>query len=216
VARRPADRRPIERPAWLVPAVIAVVVILLLGTVGAIVLHGRGSSPGGIVKASPTAKTSPKSSPRPTPSPTGVALLPVPDYGPTVNPPLTSVKFCTPSAPCVFGGGVPPAMDTHCTLGGPCHVDIAAYWSGKTVNTLTFTIEFFDRCNNPNNTSTSVFQHTYTNVARYAPIYDPAPAGGFPLTLPSGAKAAALVLVVDTGTVKAASTPIALGAESCA
>jgi len=101
-------------------------------------------------------------------------------------------------------------------LGGSCHVDIAAYWSGKTVNTLTFTVEFFDRCNNPNNTSTSVFQHTYSNVAKYAPIYDPAPAGGFPLTLPSGVKAAALVLVADTGTAKAASTPFTLGADSCA
>jgi hypothetical protein len=216
VARRPADRRPFERPAWLVPAVIAVVVILLLGTVGAIVLHGRGSTPGSTAKASPTAKTSPKSSPRPTPSPIGVALLPVPNYGPTANPPLTSVKFCSPAAPCVFGGGVPPATDTHCTLGGTCHVDIAAYWSGKTVNTLTFTIEFFDRCNNPSNTSTSVFQHSYSNVAPYAPIYDPAPSGGFKLTLPSGAKAAALVVIADTGSVKAASAPFPLGADSCA
>jgi hypothetical protein len=61
-----------------------------------------------------------------------------------------------------------------------------------------------------------VFQHTYSNVGKYAPIYDPAPAGGFALTLPSGSKAAALVLIADTGTVKAASTPFTLGADSCA
>jgi hypothetical protein len=197
-----------------VPAVIAVVVILLLGTVGAIVLHGRGSSPGGSAKASPTAKTSPKSSPRPSPTPTGVALLPVPNYGPTANPPLTSVKFCTPSAPCVFGGGVAPATDTHCTLGGSCHVDFTAYWNGTTVKSLTFSIEFFDRCTNPNNASITVFQRTYSNVGRYS--YDPTIVGGDPVTLPSGAKAASLVVIADTGTVKAASTPIALGADSCA
>jgi hypothetical protein len=215
VARRPAYRAPIERPTWLVPAVIAVVVILLLGTVGAIVLHGRGAATGGTPKASPTAKTSPTKS-SPTPSPTGVGLLPIPDYGNTApNPPLTSVKFCTPSAPCVFGGATPPAMDTHCTLGGPCHVDYAATWSGNTVNTLTFTIEFFDRCSNPNNTSTVVFQRTDPNVAQYRPIFDPTPKGGTLVTLPSGAKAAVLVLIADTGTVKAASAPLQLGAESC-
>ena len=136
MARRPAYRGPIERPTWLVPAIIALVVILVLVTVGAIVLHGRGAATGGTAKASPTAKTSPTRS-SPTPSPTAVGLLPIPDYGPAVNPPLTSVKFCTPSAPCAFGGGVPPAMDTHCTLGGPCHVDYAATWSGNTVITTT-------------------------------------------------------------------------------
>lgn len=214
MARRPAYRGPIERPTWLVPAIIALVVILLLGTIGAIVLHGRGAATGGTAKASPTAKSSPTRS-SPTPSPTAVGLLPIPDYGPAANPPLTSVKFCTPSAPCVFGGKVPPATDTHCTLGGPCHVDYAATWSGNTVNALTFTIEFFDRCSNPNNTSTTVLQRTDSNVARFRPIFDPAPAGGFALTLPSGAKAAVLVLIADTGTVKAASAPFQLGADSC-
>ena len=129
---------------------------------------------------------------------------------------MTSVKFCTPSAPCVFGGGVTPAKDTNCTLGGPCHIDMAAYWSGNTVNTLTFTIVFFDRCNNPNNTSTTVLQRTDQNVSRFRPIYAPAPAGGFAVTLPSGVKAAVLVAIADTGTVKAASAPLELGAASCA
>jgi hypothetical protein len=178
------------------------VVILVLGTVGAIVLHGRGSSPNGTATASPTPKTSPKSSPTATPSPTGVALLPIPDYGRTVNPPLTAVNFCTPTAPCVLPGFA-PAKDTNCTLGGQCHVDFAAYWSGNTVKTLTFSIEFFDRCNNPNGTSTTVFQHTYPNVGRYS--FDPTIVGGDRVTLPSGVKAAVLVVIADTGTVKAAS-----------
>jgi hypothetical protein len=202
---------PSERPAWLVPAAIGVVILLILGAVGVIFLNrGKGTT---VASSSPTPT---KSSPKATPSPTGIALLPIPDYGPTANPPLTSVRFCTPAAPCVFGGGVAPATDTNCTLGGSCHVDIAAFWSGNTVNSLTFTIEFFDRCNNPNNASTTVLQRTDQNVARFRPIYDPAPAGGFPLTLPSGAKAAALVLIADTGTVKAASAPFLLGADSCA
>jgi hypothetical protein len=93
---------------------------------------------------------------------------------------------------------------------------MAAFWSGNTVNTLTFTIVFFDRCSNPNNTSTTVLQRTYQNVARFRPIYDPAPAGGFAVTLPSGIKAAVLVAIADTGTVKAASAPLELGAASCA
>jgi len=190
------------------------VVILLLGTVGAIVLHGRGSpAASGTPKASPTPKASAK--PSPSPSPTGVGLLPVPDYGPAANPPLTSVKFCTPAAPCVFGGSVPPAMDTNCTLGGPCHVDMAVFWTGNTVNTLTFSIEFFDRCNNPNNGSITVLHRTDQNVARFRPIYDPAPAGGYPVALPSGIKAGALVVIADTGTVKAASAPLLLGASAC-
>src|SRR5207245_1454246 len=142
--------------------------LLVLGTVGVVLLKNRGTG-------NPLASGSPsptKTSPKPTPSPTGVALLPIPDYGPTANSPLTSVKFCTPSAPCVFGGGVTPAKDTNCTLGGPCHIDMAAYWSGNTVNTLTFTIVFFDRCNNPNNTSTTVLQRPDQNVSRFRRIYD--------------------------------------------
>ena len=200
-----------ERPPWLIPAAIAVVVLLLLG-IGGFALASRGNS------SRPQANTSPHptASPKASASPTGVALLPVPDFGPAANPPLTAVKFCTPSAPCVFGAGVPPATDTNCTLGGSCHVDMAAFWNGNTVTTMTFTIEFFSRCNNPGNTSTVVFQRTSQNVARFRPIYDPAPAGGFALTLPSGVKAAALVAIADIGVVKAASAPFPLGAESCA
>ena len=196
----------------MVPAAIALVVLLLLGAVG-VYLKTRPTSSGGgpIAHASPSPKTSPKSSP----TPTGVGLLPIPDYGPTVNPPLTSVKFCTPSAPCVFGGGAAPAKDTNCKLGGPCHIDMAAYWSGNTVNTLTFSIEFFARCNNPNNTSTTVLQRTDQNVARFRPVFDPAPAGGFALALPSGVKAAVLVAIANTGTVKAASAPLLLGSDTC-
>jgi hypothetical protein len=215
--RKPVERRPgsdffSERPPWLIPAAIAVVLLLLIGTVGVVLLKNRStSSPHASGSPSPT-----KTSPRPTASPTGVALLPIPDYGPAANAPLTSVKFCTPSAPCVFGGGVPPAKDTNCTLGGSCHLDFAAFWSGNTVNSLAFTVEFFDRCNNPNSASTTVLQRTDQNVARFRPIYDPAPAGGFAVTLPSGVKAAVLVAIADTGSVKAASAPLALGASSCA
>jgi len=211
--RRP-ERDSRERPAWLVPAAIALVVLLLLGAIG-VYLKTRPASSGGVAHASPSPKTSPKSSPKSSPTPGGAGLLPIPDYGPAVNSPLTSVKFCTPSAPCAFGGGAAPATDTNCKLGGSCHVDMAAYWSGNTVNTLTLSIEFFDRCNNPNNKSTAVFQHTYQNVSRFRPVYDPAPSGGFLLSLPSGVKAAALVAIANTGTVKAASAPFLLGADSC-
>ena len=216
-ARKPAGGRPAldilsERPPWLIPAAIAVVVLLLLGTVGVIFLF-RGNT------GHPTATSSPsptKSSPKPSPSPSSVALLPIPDFGPATNPPLTSVKLCSPAGPCAFGAGVAPATDTNCTLSGPCHVDFAAYWTGSTVNTLTFTIVFFDRCNNPNNASTTVFQHTYPGVAKYRGAFDPAPSGGFAVTLPTGAKAGVLVAVGDTGTVKAASAPYSMGASSCA
>jgi hypothetical protein len=211
VERRPKSDSPSGRPAWLIPAAIAVVVLLLIGTVSVVLLNRGKGSPLASGSPSPT-----RTSPKPTPSPTGVALLPIPDYGPAANAPLTSVKFCTPSAPCVFGGGVTPAKDTNCTLGGPCHIDMAAFWSGNTVNTLTFTIVFFDRCNNPNNAPALRLPRPAHPPARSRPVSAPAPAGGSAVTLPSGLKAAVLVAIADTGTVKAASAPLELGAASCA
>jgi hypothetical protein len=199
----------------MIPAVIAIIAILLIGTVGLILLHGRGTGSGGTAKASPTPKASARPSPSPSPTATS-GLLPLPTFPPTANAPLTKVSICSPSAPCDLGKQYPPAKDTSCTLGGSCHIDFAAYWSGNTVTKLTFTIEFFDRCNNPGNTTTTLYQRTYSGVGQLS--FDPTPRGGQKVTLPSGVKAAVIVVIADTGTVKAASPTLtpAGSADSCA
>src|ERR1700682_3634184 len=107
VARKPAGGGTRERPSWLIPAIIAIVVILLLGTVGRIVLGGRGKSSGtGGVTSSPSPGTSPKASPKASPSPTGTGPLAVPNYGPASAAPITSVIICSVATPGNIGGGL--------------------------------------------------------------------------------------------------------------
>jgi hypothetical protein len=190
----------------MVPAIIAIVVILLLGTIGGIVLANRGSSNNKVATTSP--KTSPKGSPKASPTPSAVGgLLPVPTYAPTSNPPFTRVQFCLPSATCPGG----TSADTNCTLNSTCHVDIGVYYTAS-VGQLTYWVEFFDRCAN---TSTEVFKQTRTPNPTYR-SFIPAPAGGYPVTLPN-AKAGAIVVVVESGTTQAASAPYDLpgSATSC-
>jgi hypothetical protein len=57
VARRPSASGPAERPPWLIPAIIGVVLVLLLGTGGFILAHRGGSSTAGVT-------TSPGTSPK--------------------------------------------------------------------------------------------------------------------------------------------------------
>jgi len=203
--RRPGRDLLSERPPWLVPAAIAIVVLLLIGIVGTVVLANRGSSPRNIATTSP--KTSPKGSPKSSPS-GSTALLPVPTYAPLTNPPFTRVQFCLPQATCPGG----TSADTNCTLNSTCHVDFGVYYSGP-VGQLTYWVEFFDRCAN---TSTEVFKQTRTPNPIYR-SFIPAPTGGFPVTLPS-AKAGAIVVVVESGTTQAASAPYDLpgSATTCA
>src|SRR6202521_1775978 len=68
---RPASSRGVlsERPPWLVPAAVAVAIVLLLGIVGVIVLAGRGHNPVGQVHTTPPAPPPTPAPARPTPPP---------------------------------------------------------------------------------------------------------------------------------------------------
>jgi len=191
-----------------VPAIAAIVLLLLIGVGGGIFAATRGSSPktGGTPSPSAKASTSPKASPKASPS--GSALQPVPAYAPEASPPITKVQFCLPQAPCQGA----TSADTNCTLNGACHVDIGIYYDAA-VGQLTYSVNFFDRCTG---TTTTVFKRTDTPNPTFR-IFLPAPKGGFAITLPS-AKAGAIVVLAETGTAKAASVAYFLpgSAESCA
>lgn len=207
---------PTERPPWLVPAIAAALVLVLLIVGGGYFLTHRGTSSNNTATTSPKAnpktspKTSPKASPNVSPSPT-TALVPVPTFAPLANDPITKVQFCLPEATCA--GGTSP--DTKCTLNSTCKIDIGIYWTGiHAIPKLSYVIEFFDRCANQ---SKVVFQKTDNTDNHVSWI--PAPNGGFPVTLPAGVKAAAIVAVATTDKgVSAASAPYDLpgSATSCA
>jgi hypothetical protein len=212
--RRPVYDQPSARPSWLLPAIAGVVILLLLLVGGGIYLAKRGGSNNPVATVSPSAKTSPKTSPKATPSPTGTALQAVPTYAPAASAPLTKVQFCLPAATCVGG----TSADTNCQLGGPCHIDIGIYWTGQgSVSQLTYVVHFFDRCTGKDDTVFNRLDATKTIAKQVSWI--PAPNGGYPVTVPTGAKAAAIVAVVTTDKgVSAASAPYDLpgSAASCA
>ena len=191
VARRQAERP--SRPSWMVPAIIAVVLILLLGVTGAIVVLGRGKT-GAIASHSPGTKTSPKATASASPSAVQ-GPLPVPTtYGPGQAAPITSVAFLTDAA------------DTSCTINGPCKVTVELKFSAAQHSSVAYTLKFFDRCTG---TTTDLPGNSYT------------PPGFIRLdltsvvSLPTNVKSAALVAVSTTPAV-AASAPLLLGADSCA
>jgi hypothetical protein len=209
VARRPAGGGTTQRPSWLIPAIIAIVVILLLGTVGGIVLAGRGKSSGtGGVTASPSAKTSPKTSPKASPSPTNQGPLAVPNYGPTSAAPITSVIICSVATPCNIGGGNPAETATACDLNG-CHVEVGIYFSGPQRVPVQYSLKFFNRCTGE--TVDLPGPNAYTPPGYIVVI----PTDKWPVNIPSGVKSGALVAVAQQPAV-AASAPLMLGANSCA
>jgi hypothetical protein len=209
VARRPAGGGTTQRPSWLIPAIIAIVVILLLGTVGGIVLAGRGKSSGtGGVTTSPSAKTSPKTSPKASPSPTNQGPLAVPNYGPASAAPITSVIICSVATPCNIGGGNAPETATACDLNG-CHVEVGIYFSGPQRVPVQYSLKFFNRCTGE--TVDVAGPNAYTPPGYIVVI----PTDKWPVKIPTGVKSGALVAVAQLPAV-AASAPLMLGADSCA
>jgi serine/threonine protein kinase len=212
VARRPARGGSSERPTWLIPAVIAVVVILLLGTIGGIILANRGKSNGGTAAtSSPTAKTSPKTSPqtspKTSPTPTTKAPLAVPNFGPNAAAPITTVIICSTATPCNISGS-PPEIATACDLTS-CHVEVGIYFSSAQKVPVAYVLKFFDRCTGT--TTDLPGPNAYTPPGYLIVI----PVEKWPVTLPSGVKSGALVAVAQQPTV-AASAPLMLGGDSCA
>jgi hypothetical protein len=200
-AREP--REPRERPAWLIPAAIAVVVLLLLGIVGGIFLATRGGTPGGVATKSPSPRATASPRVSPTPTSTGGPLA-VPTYAPAAAAPITNVAFCIQAThPC--GSNVAAADYTNCKLTGPCKVMVEIKFSTVQNSKVAYILKFFDRCTG-----------VTTNLP--GPSFVPT---GFnrvdlqkQVILPAGAKSAALV-AVTTNPTAAASAPLLLGSETC-
>jgi hypothetical protein len=201
----------------LIPAIIAIVLILLLGSVGGIMLAGRGSS-SGVASKSPSPQTSPKTSPKaspaasPRPSPAQVPLA-VPNYGPASADRIQKVQICTPENVCTYQGG--SDSDSVCNLNS-CVVDVAVYFTtpGRQLYTgpLTYSFKFFDRCASAN--ATKDIPGPPTRQINQQAVWIPFPA--YKLALPTGVKSAALVAVTQDPAV-AASDPVYLGSkDSCA
>src|SRR5256886_1783338 len=117
VARPPSRRRPLsERPPWLLPAAVAVAIVILLGIFGVIVLANRGGGQvTGGVHTTPTAHASTSPAASPSPSATTKGPLAVPNFGPTSADPISKVQICTTASPCNIPGGS-PENGTACDL----------------------------------------------------------------------------------------------------
>jgi hypothetical protein len=199
----------------LIPAIIAVVLILLLGTGGAIILASRGGpATGPTASTSPTArtsppKTSPKTSPSATATPsTGAGPRAVPTtYGPSAADPVTKVQFCSTATPCSLGSSTPAETATSCDL-KTCKVEVGIYFSSPQKVPVGFALKFFDRCTGT--TTDLPGPNNYTPPGYTVVILEKT------VTIPAGAKSAALV-AVSTVPAVAASAPLLLGSEtSCA
>ena len=206
-ARRPSvppqSRAPRERPSWLIPAAIAVLVLLLLGGAIGIYLKTRPSS-GPIAHATPSPKTSPKASPKSSPTPTNTGgTLPVPTYAPASVTPVTSVAFCIQTThPCQ---GVNAVDYTNCKLNAQCKVMVEMKFSTPQNASVGYTLKFFDRCTGTttNLPGTSFKPTGFTRVDLLKVV-----------TLPTGVKSGALVAVSNSPAV-AASAPLLLGSDTC-
>ncbi len=187
----PSYREPGERPGWLLPVIAGVVILLLIGIGGGIYLATHHGTTTAVVTRTPTPpKPSPKASP--TSTSTGGGPQAVPTYAPASAPPVTSVVFLP---------------DTACKLNGPCKVDIEMKYSRAQSGTLGYTLKFFDRCANTTKDLSGRSFKPSTGFIRADPGFQT-------ITLPAGAKSAALVAVSTTPAV-AASAPLLLGGDTC-
>lgn len=193
--RKPADRgKPsggggfsFERPRWVVPAAIGIVVLLVLGGGGAFALSKLGgASSSHVANTSPTANPSHKASPTPT-----NALREPQPVAPLAAAPLASAQFCQTSNPC--RGGITQLFN--CQLPGPCKLDIGIYLSGNAAQ-VTYQVQFFDKCTG----DTKTILGPKTDNVNNQRIWLPAPSNGWAVTLPTAKAAAVYVLVSVTGT----------------
>jgi hypothetical protein len=202
-ARRPAFAIPSERPSWLVPAAVAVVILILLGVGGGILiskLRGQSGNPG-VAIGSPSARTSPKTSA----TPSTATLHEVPTLAPATAGQVQSVQFCTAATKCPITGDT----DTNCTLNGTCTVDVGVIFTTAYTGSYSYDIMYFDRCTGAAPTTLLTHQDTSKGFK----IGEPATV--LTVQLPSGAKSAALFVVTKTPA-GAQSPPLPLGADSCA
>jgi hypothetical protein len=220
-ARRPVPRPPsrggggisfAERPPWLVPAAVAVAIVLLLGIFGVIILNRGGSNQTAQTHGTPSAhaSTSPGSTPRGTATPSaGHTPQTVPSYAPASADPVKSVQICTTASPCNIPGSSAETA-TACTLSS-CNVEVAIYFSSvqKSVP-YKYDLKVFDRC-----TGTTTDLPGPNSATTPASGYIVAiPSDHWSVTIPSSIKSGALVAVTSAPAV-AASAPLLLGADAC-
>ena len=195
VERKPSDRgKPaggggfsFERPRWVVPAAIGIVLLLVLGGGGAFALSKLGgASSSHVASTTPSANPSHKASPTPT-----NALREPQPVAPLAAAPLASAQFCQTSNPC--RGGVTQLFN--CQLPGPCKLDIGIYLSGNAAQ-VTYQVQFFDKCTG----DTKTILGPKTDNVNNQRIWLPAPSNGWAVTLPTAKAAAVYVLVSVTGT----------------
>ena len=216
IARKPTVPRPprtgglgpTERPAWLVPAAVAAVVIVLIGIFGVVVLPrlGGGTNP----VASTTPSTHPGGSPKasPTSSPTGKTVQTVPTFAPASAAPVSKIQICTADAPCAIPGGSPESGSA-CDLTS-CRVEVAIYFTAVQKSApVAYTMKFFDRCTG----QTTDLPGTKTTTPATGWIVA-IPTDHLAVVIPGGVKSGALVAVTSAPAV-AASAPLLLGADSC-
>lgn len=209
---RPASRGggpSFERPPWLIPAAVAVVIVVLLGVFGVIVLAGRGQNPAHVAQTSPSAHPTQTPHASPTSTPTTKAPLAVPNFGPASADPITKIQFCTTATPCKIAVGVPDETGTACDLNS-CYIEVVLYFKSGQNNPVHYNLKFFDRCSG---TTTDLPGPPAYSPPGYAVVI---PRDHWQVNIPSGVKSGALVAVSDQPTT-AASAPLLLGSQdSCA
>ena len=220
IARKPVPRPPsrgaggislAERPPWLVPAAVAVVIVLLLGILGVFLLNRGNSNNVAKVNTTPSAhaSTSPHASPGASPSPTGHTVQTVPSYAPATADPVKSVQICTTDAACNIPGASPETA-TACTLTS-CKIEVAIYFTSvqKSVG-YQYNVKVFDRCTG----QTTDLPGPNTQSTPSSGYIVAIPSDHWNVSIPSNIKSAAVV-AVTTAPAVAASAPLLLGADSC-
>ena len=199
-----------ERPPWLIPGAVAVLIVILLGVAGILVFSNRTTPTGNHVAAtSPTAHPTQSPHASPTSAPSGKVPAAVPSFGPASAAPLTKVQFCTTANPCKIAVGTPDETATQCDLTS-CSVEVAMYFSSGQHQSTHYNLKFFDRCTGQ--TWDLPGPPAYTPPG-YAVVI---PRDHWTVDIPSGVKSGALVAVSDQPTT-AASAPLLLGSQdSCA
>lgn len=215
--RRSVPRPPVaasllaDRPPWLIPAAVAVIIVLLLGIVGFKVLSGR-STGNPVAHTSPTAH--PTATPHGAPTPTASSKTPqaVPTtYGPASADPVKSIQICSQASPCNIPGSS-AETGSSCDLSSSCKLEVALYFTSVQKSTdVSYIIKFFDRCTGQTTDLPGAATKTPSTGFIVA-----IPTDHLAVTIPSGVKSGALVAVSQSPAV-AASQPLLLGSgTSCA
>jgi hypothetical protein len=218
--RRPVPRPPSrgaggfsldERPPWLVPAAVAVAIVLLLGIFGVIIFNRPNSNPTAQTHntPSPHSSTSPHTSPGASPTATGHTPQTVPSYAAASADPVKSVQICTTESPCNIPGSSAETA-TACTLSS-CKVEVAIYFTSvqKSV-AYKYDLKVFDRCTGTTTDLAGPNSATTPSSGYIVAI----PSDHWSVSIPGSIKSGALVAVSSSPAV-AASAPLLLGADAC-